>query len=61
MIKSARADDESFCPKLKFEKRRNTVCISSFSNCEVGAKDPPAAADDLISVYSRRRTHFDGF
>ena len=47
-MKSAIADDERFCPKLKFEKCRNTECISSFSNCEVGAKDPSAAADDFI-------------
>ena len=53
MIKSARADGERFCSKLKFGKRRNTGCISSFTNCKVGAKDPSAAAGDLFSVSSR--------
>ena len=46
LIKSAAVDGERFFVKTRFEKRRNTVCISSFSNCTVGAKDPLTAADD---------------
>ena len=29
------------------------MCISSFSNCIVGPKDPTAAADDLFSGYKK--------
>ena len=48
---------ERFWLKLKFRKRRNTGCISSFLNCKVGAKDPPTADADLISGYWRKRWH----
>jgi hypothetical protein len=51
LIKSARADGESFWFRRKFGKRRNTVCISSFSNCTTGAKDP----------LSRRRRFIQSF
>ena len=51
MIKSASVDGERFWCKSKFEKRRNTLCISRFSNCGVAPKDPPATADDLFSGY----------
>ena len=46
LIKSARADSERFCLRRKFEKYGNTWCISCFSNCTDGAKDP---------LFSRRR------
>ena len=46
--KSARAVGERFCRKLRFESRRNTLCISRFSNRKVAAKDPPGAAADLF-------------
>jgi len=29
---------QDFCPNSKFGKRRNTVCISRFSNWRSGAK-----------------------
>ena len=46
--KSARAVSERFCSKLRFENRRNTLCISRFSNRKVGTKDPLSAAADLF-------------
>ena len=45
---SARDSSERFCPKIKFGKRRNTGCISSFSNCKIGAKDPLLSADAIV-------------
>ena len=44
----ARDFGERFCSKIKFGKRRNTLCISSFSNCNIGAKDPPKAEDIIV-------------
>ena len=46
--KSARAVGERFCRKLRLGNRRNTLCISRFSNRKVAAKDPPSAAADLF-------------
>ena len=46
--KSARAVSEGFCSKLGLENRRNTLCISRFSNRKVGTKDPLSAAADLF-------------
>ena len=46
--KSARAVSERFCSKLRFENRRNTMCISRFSNRKVGTNDPLSAAADLF-------------
>ncbi len=40
LIKSARADSGRFCFRKKDGKSRNTVCISGFSACISGAKDP---------------------
>ena len=40
LMKSARTDSEGFCPQAKAGKRRNTGCISRFSACGMGAKDP---------------------
>ena len=48
LIKSARADVERFFGGLRFEKRRNTLCISSFSNRKADEKDPTSAAGDLF-------------
>ena len=45
---SARDSSERFCSKIKFGKRRNTLCISSFSNCNIGAKDPLMSADAIV-------------
>ena len=44
----ARDFGEGFCSRIKFDKRRNTLCISSFSNCNIGAKDPPKAEDIIV-------------
>ena len=44
----ARAFAERFYSKSKFGKRRNTVCISSFTNCRIGGKDPAKAADTIM-------------
>ena len=40
MIWLASVAGESFCRKLRFGKRRNTLCISSFTNRKVAEKDP---------------------
>ena len=48
LIKSTRADVERFFGGLRFEKRRNTLCISSFSNRKADEKDPTTAAGDLF-------------
>ena len=39
LIKSARADSKRFWLSRKFQKRRNTGCISLFWNCTGEAKD----------------------
>ncbi|MDD6643565.1 MAG: hypothetical protein PUF80_05005 [Firmicutes bacterium] len=63
--KSARAVSERFCRKLRLENRRNTLCISRFSNRKVAARDPLGAAADLfrasleskafvVTMYERR-------
>ena len=46
--KSAKAVSERFCHELRFENRRNTLCISRFSNRQVAVKDPLSAAADLF-------------
>ena len=46
LIKSARGGGERFCFDGKYEKGRNTVCISPFS--EQKNRHPPA--DDLFRV-----------
>ena len=48
MTKLTRVDGERFCAKSKFGNRRNTLCISRFSNWRVGAKDPSATAGDFV-------------
>ena len=45
---SARDSSERFCSKIKFGKRRNTGCLSSFSNCNIGTKDPLMSADAIV-------------
>ena len=45
---SARDSSERFCPKIKFGKRRHTLCISSFTNCNIGAKNPLMSADAIM-------------
>ena len=51
---SARDSSERFCPKIKFGKSRNTVCISDFSNCKIGAKDPLLSADAIVRCCLRK-------
>ena len=40
LIQSARAGSESFFVRQKHGKQRNTLCISWFSCCMDGGKDP---------------------
>ena len=35
------------------EKRRNTVCISNFSNRRIGGKDPPKCEDAIVRCCHR--------
>ena len=51
---SARDSSERFCPKIKLGKRRNTGCISSFSNCKIGVKDPLLSADAIVRCCLRK-------
>ena len=44
---------ERFFVKSRFEKRRNTVCISNFSNRRIGGKDPPKRADTIVRCCPR--------
>ena len=48
LIKSAAVDGERFFVKTMFEKRRNSACISRFSNRRIGGKDPSSAVGDLF-------------
>ena len=48
LIKSVAVDGERFFVKTRFEKRRNTVCISRFSNRRIVGKDPSSAVGDLF-------------
>ena len=48
LIQSARTDGERFFGKARYGKRRNTLCISSFSYRWIDEKDPASAADDLF-------------
>ena len=50
----ARAFDERFCPRRKFGKCGNTGCISHFSNCAGGAKDPSKAAAPIVRCCPRQ-------
>ena len=50
-MKSARADSEGFCSQAKTGKRRNTACISRFSVCGMGAKDPLLSRRRLIQSF----------
>ena len=45
---SARSLRQDFCPNSKFGKRRNTVCISRFSNWRSGAKRRLRLADAIV-------------
>ena len=47
LIKSAAVDGERFFVKTMFEKRRNSACISRFSNRRIGGKDPAKRKDAI--------------
>ena len=47
-MKSTAVDGERFFVKTRFEKWRNTLCISHFSNRRIGGKDPASAVADLF-------------
>lgn len=40
LIQSTRIDPKKFFVKSRLEKRRNILCISSFSSRRIGKKDP---------------------
>ena len=65
LIKSTRVDGERFFVKARFGKRRNTLCISSFSNRRFGEKDPPSTAEDLfrasLIILPQRAPHIHVF
>jgi hypothetical protein len=46
LIQSARADGARFFGKARYGKRRNTLCLSSFSYRWIDEKDLASAADD---------------
>ena len=49
--KSARAGSEGFCSQARDGKWRNTVCISHFSSCGMGAKDPLSSRRRIIQRF----------
>ena len=51
----ASAFGERFCFKRKWGKWRNTGCISHFSHCTIGAKDPAKAAASMMRCCLNRR------
>ena len=50
---SARSLRQDFCPNSKFGKRRNTACISRFSNWRSGAKRRLRLADTIVRCCPR--------
>ncbi len=57
-MKSTSADSERFCFRKKGEKSRNTVCISDFSACISGEKDPLLSRRRFIQSFLNKMTHF---
>ena len=51
---SARSLSQNFCPNSKFQKWRNTVCISHFWNCGSGAKRRLRIADAIVQYCLNR-------
>ena len=47
---STRAFGERFFADTRFEKCRNTLCISNFSNRRIGEKYPAKAEEELCGV-----------
>ena len=56
-MKSTAVDGERFFVKARFGKRRNTLCISSFSNRSIGGKDPLYAAGDFVRGSVKEKTY----
>ena len=50
-MKSARAGSERFCARQKNGKQRNTLCISCFSFCMDGEKDPLSSRKRFIQRF----------
>ena len=46
---------ERFFVKARLEKRRNTVCISSFSNYRIGGKDPAKREDAIVRCCHKKK------
>ena len=46
---------ERFFVKAGLEKRRNTVCISSFSNHRIGGKDPAKREDAIVRCCLKKK------
>ena len=46
---------ERFFVKARLEKRRNTVCISSFSNHRIGGKDPAKREDAIVRCCRKKK------
>ena len=53
---SASRFGERFFAKPRFEKRRNTLCISNFSNRRIGGKDPSKREDAIARCCLRTQT-----
>ena len=47
--------DERFFVKARLEKRRNAVCISSFSNYRIGGKDPAKREDAIVRCCHKKK------
>ena len=46
---------ERFFVKARLEKRRNTVCISSFSNHRIGGKDQAKREDAIVRCCHKKK------
>ena len=46
---------ERFFVKARLEKRRNTVCISSFSNYRISGKDPAKREDAIVRCCHKKK------
>ena len=54
LTKSARAGSEGFCSHAKDGKWRNTLCISHFSSCGMGTRDPLSGRRRFIQSFPRK-------
>ena len=58
---SASRFDERFFVKVRFEKRGNTVCISNFSNCRIGRKDPSKREGAIVRCCLKIQENANGW